>query len=150
MCKTILMKTDIQMDWTRPEHFSLTKDGTTEERDSFFDGIGDSVSAYVVYNNRFSGVDSEFSKKLLQETSTKAEIVWDYDLVCGPGKEYIEIHIGEEDDEPELLDRLIAKTKEALRLMQSRKAFLAKHGKEEKSHADEKSKPTSRRRTRRP
>jgi len=100
----------------------VTKSGTTQEHWLFeFDDL-----VYIVHDNRF-GTESTFHKKLLKEdnTTTRCEIVWDYDLVCGPGEECIAVHINGKDDEKDLLNGLIEKTQEALKMMENRKAFLA-------------------------
>ena len=127
------MKKDSVMDWGSPQHASKTKDGTTQESDTFLLDGGYVDTSYVVHNNRF-GKDCTFSKKVLEEeTTTRVKVTCDYDPICGCGEESIAIRISEREYEVELLDGLIEKTQEALKLMMDRKAFLKKTSKHNKA-----------------
>jgi len=120
------MKNDCIIDWNSSKHVSQKKDGTIQESDTFLLDAGCVDTSYVVHNNIF-GKDSAFLKKVLEEeTITRINVVCDYDPICGPGEESIEIHISEKEHEVELLDGLIKKTQEAIKLMMRRKAFLNK------------------------
>ena len=116
---------DNAINWNSPKHICVMKDRTTKEKYIFTKNFPYIPSdKYIVHNNRF-GPDCEFGKEVMEEnTSTRAEIIWNYDLDNGAGKEKIEIHIQQKDEEDELLDGLITKTEEALEIMKDRKAFL--------------------------
>ena len=121
------------MNWNKPKETIITQDGSTLYEIKFEkENLAQDPDSYTVHANRY-GPKCKFHKEMCKSyRPTQAIIKWDYDSCNLAGSESIEIHISELDDERFLLEGLIDKTKEALKIMESKLKWIKESRKKKK------------------